>query len=60
MQRTETVPVSGTTIRQMLVTGDVEEFTKFLPPSIQKNAAEIIDILAKKSLGIKCRCNNRN
>lgn len=45
ISREETVPVSGTEMRAMLAAGDVKAFSRFLPPSIQGNAREIIKIL---------------
>ena len=48
VERSETVNVSGTEMRAMLAAGDVKRFKKFLPPAIQKHAAEIIDILTDK------------
>jgi len=41
----ETTSVSGTKMREYLASGDVRNFKKFLPPSIQRHAAEIISML---------------
>lgn len=41
----ETPNISGTEMREMLATGKTKRFAKLLPPEIQKNAQEIINIL---------------
>lgn len=51
VSRSETVDVSGTKMRAMLAAGDAEGFSKFLPPAIQGNSQEIIDILSKRPMG---------
>jgi len=45
IDRNETVNVSGTKMREMLSKGNVKQFAAFLPPPVQRNAQEIIDIL---------------
>jgi len=50
VDRNETVNVSGTKMRQMLAAGKTKQFSKFLPPALQGNAQEIIDILRQKSM----------
>jgi hypothetical protein len=45
VKRTETVPVSGTKMREFLEAGKVKQFSQMLPPPVQGNAAEIIDLL---------------
>lgn len=47
VKRTETVPVSGTKMRDLLATGNVKEFAEFLPPAIRQYSGEIINILRK-------------
>jgi len=44
----DTPNISGTMMRSYLAAGDVKNFAKMLPPSIQKHSKEIIDILLKK------------
>lgn len=50
VDRNETVNVSGTKMRQFISTGDVVEFSKFLPPALQSHAQEIYTMLAPKSV----------
>ena len=45
VQRTETIDVSGTKMRQWLSTGDKEEFTAHLPSSLQPHGEEIWQML---------------
>jgi len=47
----ETPDISGTKMREMLAAGNTKQFAKFLPPAIQGNAPEIIDILRRDHLG---------
>jgi len=51
VSRTETVPVSGTKMREYLATGDSKNFAKFLSPSIRQYSQQIIDILTRKQIG---------
>jgi len=51
VDRSETVNISGTKMRQLLSAGDVEAFSSMLPPTAQRNAQEIINILTRKSIG---------
>ena len=51
VSRTETVPVSGTKMREYLTAGDSKNFAKFLPSGIRQHSQQIIDILTKKSMG---------
>ena len=51
VSRTETVPVSGTKMRELLAAGNAVKFARFLPPSIQKYSQEIINILSKRPMG---------
>jgi hypothetical protein len=48
VDRNETVNVSGTKMRQFIVTGDVKSFANFLPPALQPNAQKIYSMLAPK------------
>jgi ATP sulfurylase len=50
VDRNETVNVSGTKMREMLSKGNVKQFAALLPPPVQENAQEIIDVL-KASTG---------
>lgn len=45
IDRSETVPISGTKMRLALQKGDIDAFSQFLPPSIQSYSKEIIEIL---------------
>jgi len=45
VDRNETVNVSGTKMRELLLKGMTAQFAKFLPTPVQGNAQEIIDIL---------------
>ena len=49
VDRNETVNVSGTKMRQFIVTGDVKSFANFLPPALQMHSQEIYSMLAPKS-----------
>jgi hypothetical protein len=52
VDRNETVNVSGTKMRALLLTaGNVKQFSKLLPPPVRGNAAEIINILTRNSIG---------
>lgn len=48
IDRSETVPVSGTKMREFLSSGDASSFSKFLPPSLQAHSQEIVDLLTRK------------
>jgi citrate lyase synthetase len=43
VDRSETVNVSGTKMRELLAAGKTAAFAKFLPPPVQRNAQKIID-----------------
>lgn len=45
VERTETVPVSGTAMRQYLKSNDIDMFVAMLPPAIQNHGHEIFDML---------------
>lgn len=47
VDRSETVNVSGTKMREMLAAGKTAAFAKLLPPPVQGDAQEIIDILRR-------------
>ena len=47
VDRSETVNVSGTKMRELLAAGKTAAFAKFLPPPVQGDAQEIIDILGR-------------
>lgn len=49
VSRTETVPVSGTKMREYLASGDSKNFAKFLPPGIRQYSREIIKILNREN-----------
>jgi len=51
VDRTQTVPVSGTKMRQLLSTGNVKKFISLLPPAVQQHGQEIYDILSKNAVG---------
>jgi hypothetical protein len=51
VNRSETVPVSGTEMREFLEDGDMVGFTALLPPAIQKHGREIFDILQDEIVG---------
>lgn len=48
INRNQTVPISGTKMRQALEAGDIFAFSQFLPQSIQAYSKEIIEILTGK------------
>jgi len=48
VDRTQTVPVSGTKMRQLLSTGNVKKFVSLLPPAVRQYGTEIYDILSKQ------------
>lgn len=50
VNRNETVNVSGTKMREMLAAGNTKQFAKFLPPALQNNAQEIINILRREQM----------
>lgn len=45
VDRNETVPVSGTKMREYLAAGDAKNFAKFLPAGVRQYSQEIIGIL---------------
>jgi len=47
VDRSETVNVSGTKMREFMARGDVRNFKKFLPEEIRQYAGEILNILTK-------------
>lgn len=47
VERSSTVDVSGTAMRQFLADGDMENFVAFLPPAVMPYGEEIFDILYK-------------
>jgi citrate lyase synthetase len=47
VDRNETVNVSGTKMREYMVSGDKKNFKKFLPPAFRQYAGEILNILTK-------------
>jgi len=47
IERSETVDISGTEMRNLLAAGDTKKFAEFLPPAIRQYSREIIDILRK-------------
>lgn len=51
VSRAETVPVSGTEMREFLEDGDVIGFTALLPPAVQKHGREIFDMLQDEIVG---------
>jgi Citrate lyase ligase C-terminal domain len=51
VDRNETVNVSGTKMRALLAAGNVKQFAKLLPSPVRGNAAEIINILTRNSIG---------
>jgi len=51
VNRSETVPVSGTEMREFLEDGDMVGFTALLPPAIQKYGREIFDMLQDEIVG---------
>jgi len=46
----ETPQISGTKMREMLAAGNTKQFAKFLPPALQNNAQEIINILRREQM----------
>ena len=48
VERTETVPISGTKMRSFLVADDRESFKQYLPPALQPHAGEIFGMLQPK------------
>ena len=50
VDRTQTVPVSGTKMRQLLSTGNVKKFVSLLPPAVRQYGTEIYDILSKQAV----------
>ena len=48
IDRNETINISGTMMRSFLESGDFENFSNFLPPSIKHHSSEIINILLNK------------
>ena len=51
IERTETVDVSGTEMREFIEDGDVVGFTALLPPAIQQHGKEIFDLLVDDVVG---------
>lgn len=51
IERTETVDVSGTEMREFIEDGDVVGFTALLPPAIQQHGREIFDLLVDDVVG---------
>jgi len=49
VDRNETVNVSGTKMRQFIASGDTASFAQFLPPALQANSQDILDILTQKT-----------
>jgi len=47
VDRSETVNISGTKMREFMAAGDVRNFKKFLPEEIRQYAGEILSILTK-------------
>lgn len=45
---TETPNISGTKMREYLAAGDVENFSKMLPPGVRKHSKEIMNTLLKR------------
>jgi len=45
----ETPDISGTKMRAYLAAGDIENFSKMLPPSVRKYDREIADLLLRKN-----------
>lgn len=50
VNRSETVDVSGTYMRHLLMTGETEKFKRLLPNSVKDDAQEILDILRGTSM----------
>jgi hypothetical protein len=51
IERTETVDVSGTEMREFIEDGDIAGFTALLPPAIQQRGKEIFDLLVDDVIG---------
>ena len=51
VERSETVDVSGTEMRDLIVSGDVVGFISLLPMSIQKHGKDIFDMLVDDVVG---------
>lgn len=51
IERTETVDVSGTEMREFIEDGDIVGFTALLPPAIQQHGKEIFDLLVDDVVG---------
>ena len=51
IERTETVDVSGTEMREFIEDGDIVVFTALLPPAIQQHGKEIFDLLVDDVVG---------
>ena len=51
VNRSETVQVSGTEMREFIEDGDLVGFTALLPPAIQKHGKEIFDMLQDDIVG---------
>ena len=51
IERTETVDVSGTEMREFIEDGDIVGFTELLPPAIQQHGKEIFDLLVDDVVG---------
>ncbi len=51
IERTETVDVSGTEMREFIEDGDAVGFTALLPPAIQQRGREIFDLLVDDVVG---------
>ena len=51
IERTETVDVSGTEMREYIEDGDIVGFTALLPPAIQQHGKEIFDLLVDDVVG---------
>ena len=47
VNRSETVNISGTKMREFMANGDVKNFKKFMPPAIQQYAGELLQILKR-------------
>ena len=51
VERSETVDVSGTEMRDLIVSGDIVGFISLLPMSIQKHGKDIFDMLVDDVVG---------
>ena len=50
IKRSETVPVSGTKMRDLLQTGDYAAFAEYLPPAIRQHSKEIVGMLMGENI----------